>query len=413
VTHTPPRDSGRSPPEPPRSNHPYFNGLLTGDTPKRLRGWLRSAVHLGAILILAIDIINAGYLFEGTGRPLKDFVFVSHALSGVDEPSGSPGNRFVGSVLERLPIPFPENYVLGLDQQKRDLEFGNAVQFSYLHGEWSRRGWWYFYLYALAIKVPLGTWCLFGLAIWERFFQPDSLRCFRDEVVLAVPPLLLLVVASSQTGFTDHFRYVLPVLPFTFIWISRVARVIADRRWIASFLMLAALLWSIASSLLVYPHSLSYFNELAGGPSGGHYHLLSSNIDYGQDLLFLKAWVDRNPEARPLKLAIWNMKTVDPAMAGIEYTVAPSGRPPNVHAGFEQSKRYGPQPGWFAVNVNLLHGDDWPGRSGDPDVGYYGYFLNFTPVATAGYSIYIYHIGAADAERFWQHLNEREGIRSP
>ena len=38
---------------------------------------------------------------------------------------------------------------------------------------------------------------------------------------------------------------------------------------------------AVGSSLAIYPHSLSYFNELAGGPTKGHYHLIDSNIDWG------------------------------------------------------------------------------------------------------------------------------------
>jgi hypothetical protein len=381
---------------------------LTGNEPKGPHGWLRSAVQLCGVLFLAVDIINVGYLFEGTGRRLKDFSFVSHALSGVEEQSTFGGNRFVGTFLERLPVPLPANYVLGLDQQKRDLEVGNAVQFSYLRGQWSKRGWWYFYLYALAIKVPLGTWCLLALSAWVRLTHADSIVCWRDEIVLGLPPVILLAVASSQTGFTDHFRYVLPVLPFAFVWISRVANVVVNRPRIPGLLAIAAFAWSIGSSLVFYPHSLSYFNELVGGPMGGHFHLLSSNIDYGQDLLLLKEWADRHPEARPLQLAIWNMGTVDPAVAGIEYTVALSGPPPEVNPTPDLSTKHGPQPGWFAVNVNVLHGDNWPGRAGEPTFGYYGYFLHFTPVATAGFSIYIYHISVADAELYWQRFDARE-----
>ena len=36
---------------------------------------------------------------------------------------------------------------------------------SYLNGEWRFGGWWYYYLYALAIKEPLGTWLLVALAV--------------------------------------------------------------------------------------------------------------------------------------------------------------------------------------------------------------------------------------------------------
>jgi hypothetical protein len=47
--------------------------------------------------------------------------------------------------------------------------------------------------------------------------------------------------------------------------------------------------WLVASSLWIYPHSLSYFNEAIGGPLNGAEHLLGSNLDWGQDLRYLSA----------------------------------------------------------------------------------------------------------------------------
>jgi hypothetical protein len=373
----------------------------TGEQKEGRVGWTRSTVQLCCILFLALDVINVGYLAEGTCRPLKVFRFSSKMLGGSDADDKHSGNRFAGSFLGDVPVPLPVNYVRGLDLQKRELEVGNLVQFSYLRGQWATRGWWYFYLYALAIKVPLGTWCLLAFSAASRFSKADPIVAWRNEMLLVVPPVILLLVASSQQGFTDHFRYVLPALPFAFIWISRLARVAVTRPKTVGVAMGAALAWSVVSSLAIYPHSLSYFNQLVGGPNRGHFHLLSSNIDYGQDLLFLKTWLDKHPEARPIKLAIWNMKTVDPAVAGIENTVAPSGPPPSTHLTPDLSTKFGPQPGWFAVNVNVLHGDDWPGRASDPTAGYYGYFLQFTPVDRAGYSIYIYRISVTDANRYW------------
>ena len=58
------------------------------------------------------------------------------------------------------------------------------------------------------------------------------------------------------------------------------------RRPLAGLLVALALLWTAFSTLSVYPHQLAYFNELAGGPEEGHRHLLGSNLDWGQDLLF-------------------------------------------------------------------------------------------------------------------------------
>lgn len=134
-----------------------------------------------------------------------------------------------------------------------------------------------------------------------------------------------------------------------------------------------ALAWSVGSSLYYYPHSLSYFNELVGGPTGGIYHLASSNTDWGQDLFCLKRWLDKHPEAQPLHLG-WEVSPVDPRAVGINYTLPPKDRP---------------EPGWYAMSVNQLHRRDHA----------YDYFLSFEPVAMAGYSIYIYHVTLEEANR--------------
>ena len=51
---------------------------------------------------------------------------------------------------------------------------------------------------------------------------------------------------------------------------------------------------SVASTLSVYPHQLTYFNELSGGPANGYKHLLHSNVDWGQDGVFAREWLIQN-----------------------------------------------------------------------------------------------------------------------
>jgi len=150
-----------------------------------------------------------------------------------------------------------------------------------------------------------------------------------------------------------------------------------------------------------YPHSLSYFNELVGGPSNGHAHLLHSNIDWGQDLLYLKRWIEKHPEAQPLGLAFWNVYR--PGIAGIEYLRPPLG--PNALAGAPRDPdQAGPQPGWYAVSVNHLCSSRRR----------YDYFLHFRPVATAGYSILVYRITLEEANRVRREMNlgELSGSRA-
>ena len=87
----------------------------------------------------------------------------------------------------------------------------------------------------------------------------------------------------------------LPALPFAFIWVSSaVARgSLSSVRVIAG----ALVVWAITSSLWTYPHCMSYVNELAGGTQNGHLSLLGSEVDWGQDVWYLKTWCTQHPEA--------------------------------------------------------------------------------------------------------------------
>jgi hypothetical protein len=210
---------------------------------------------------------------------------------------------------------------------------------------------------------------------------------WRDEVTLLAPALAVFLLVSAHTGFSHHFRYVLPWLPFVFIWISKVARAFALGNRAAAVVGGAALVWSVGSSLWVYPHSMSYFNELTGGPLGGHYHLLDSNIDWGQDLFYLKAWQDHHPEARPLHVTCHGR--LNPKLFGIEGPEVPQGMGNRLPPSRDELYRMGPQPGWHAISMHCLQGQ---GHG-------YLYLLRLRPVAMAGYSIYIYHITLEEANR--------------
>jgi len=370
--------------------------IAIAESRRSLQTWVAQGAMLAAMLFLAIDLLNLGYGFQGSLERLGSYTFRSQALTGA---SDGHGNRFAGTLLGQLPVPLPRSFVEGIDVQRHHLEGGLDVQVTYLRGEWSKGGLPFYYLYALAIKVPLGTWCLVLLALLLRASRMDSAHLARDELILLAPAIVIFALVSSSPGFSDHFRYVLPCFPFAFIWTSRIAGVTWSQNRLFSSIAVAAVLGSVFSSIWVYPHSLSYFNELVGGPRFGHYHLLSSNIDYGQDLLQLKRWYDQHPEARPFGLAYWDYESVDPRVAGIDYFVPPSGSPPSASVDATTAKDLGPRPGWYAVTVNLLHGDEWPGRSAYPNLGFYGYFLEFTPVAHAGYSIYIYHLTLDEVNR--------------
>ena len=360
--------------------------------PDRPRGWRRETLQIGSILIVALWLLNLGYGFEGTFTKLGDIRFISQSLGGSsDLPRNGTlvRNRFANSWLGDVPMPLPENYLRGIDVQRGDFE---RTTWSFLRGQWRQHGWWYFYLYAILVKEPVGTWVLIALAIVLVLFCKGYPAAGRDELFLLIPLAAVLCLVSSQTGFNHHLRYVLPVFPFAFIWMSKVARSVALGHRAVAGIVGVALAGSIASSLWVFPHSLSYFSELVGGPTRGRYHLASSCMDWGQDLFYLKDWLDAHPAARPLHLA-YELPLIDPRWLGIDYEPVPVG-PASTNAAKYKPEELGPLPGWHAVAVNRLHNVelDWD------------YLLKLKPVAMAGYTIYIYHISAEEAKALRQGL---------
>lgn len=348
---------------------------FAGNTSSAERGIDPPLRQLISILVCGVFWINFTYGFEGSFKHLDQYRFVSRMLSGHDTPEAG-GNRFLGRTVGALPVPLPENFVRGLDIQQREFE---QKKWSYLHGEQKKGGWWWYYLYALGIKTPVGTLALVGLASLCVFFRAGHPFRSRDCFVVLLPAFAVLALVSSQTGFNRYMRYILPAIPFLFVWISQVAERTTSR--LSTAFVIAAVTFSAVESLWTIPHSLSFFNAIVGGPACGPSHLLDANVDWGQDLIFLKRWYDTNGEGKPLHLAYFGPPELEPGVVGIEWLPI---------ATKDQSRSSGVQrtPGWYAISVNLLAGyHHW----GVDDPAYQD-FASLSPVARAGYSIVIYEL---------------------
>ncbi|MDA7979302.1 MAG: glycosyltransferase family 39 protein [Pirellulales bacterium] len=359
--------------------------------------WIRFCVAL----LLAHQLILLAYAYDRVFQPLGEFEFVSDALK--PNPKVRSGNIFRETWLGQIPVPLPACYLEGIDVQKH--EFARADRPSYLAGKFRYPGWWYYYLYALGVKVPLGFWVIGVITVVCCITRKTQIASWQDQLFLLLPAVVILSLVSSHTGINRHMRYVLPVFPFVLIWISQAFASSSFRS--KTFLTACAgLLWAAGSSLWVYPHSLSYFNEAVGGPRNGHKHLINSNIDWGQDLLLLRDWVQDHPEHEDISIAYFG--GYDASAAGLMGSSPPAGpKTERMHAEMPR----GPQPGWYAVSVNYFYRlyklrwlDDQGKIVAAPRCDY-SYFLEFEPVETIGYSIYIYYITEEQArevrERIW------------
>jgi hypothetical protein len=379
------------------------------------RDWLREGGMLALRMAIGLYVLNLGYAFEGALQPLGEFHFVSDLFTGKESgardqesgnranpdsiarasqlaPRASSTNRFAGTWFASMPSPFPKNYLLGIDllQQKDFEHYGRP---SYLRGEWRDHGWWYYYLYAMAIKVPLGLWALGVFALmasaapWFRGLESgvrtqesaseapgSSLPTpFRDLFILLFPALVIFAVVSSKTGMNEHMRYVLPSFPFLFVGLSGCLKNLLDNGLLNPLnclgpprtrvrrgtfpVVLALLAWFGVSSAWIYPHSLSYFNESIGGPRRGPEHLLGSNVDWGQDLRYLqRLWHDGSGgvESNHLHLAYYG--GLNPRDLGLHYSL-----PSFVE---QDAIRINVAPGQYFISMNLLYGYPWTVSNG-------------------------------------------------
>ncbi|MCL2006050.1 MAG: glycosyltransferase family 39 protein [Planctomycetaceae bacterium] len=328
--------------------------------------WMLITLQIATIFLLTIWFINIFYRFDGSLENYGDYSFVSKKLSAIDNQH---------PLLASIPVPFPKQFVIGIDTQICDFE--DYRQMSYLAGQWQDQGWYYYYVYGLLVKWPHGTQILFLLAMfmaicWKKY------GLSRDEWVLIIPALTVLLLVSVQLEFNMHFRYVLPFVGFAFIFIGKIA-LLMDKGLFWRVIVSLLIVLSTVSSLWNYPHSLAYFNEMSGGTKNGHKQMLHSAIDWGQDLLYLKQWLANHPEIELDGLAYHG--GFDPSAIGIE-----SPRPPvdsnSSSAAWMDSSKVGPQPGWYALSINAIWSAD----------GEYTYFRHLTPLITVGKTIHIYYI---------------------
>ena len=124
--------------------------------------------------------------------------------------------------------------------------------------------------------------------------------------------------------------------------------------------------------------ALAYWlNALAGGPARGPYWFDESNVDWGQDLPALAAWQRDHPEAGPLRLFYFG--SARPESYGVKAL------------GFDPELAADPPPGSYAISAHYLVYLRKLGRREGRDLDWLG---RYEPIDRAGYSIYLYRLGA-------------------
>lgn len=151
---------------------------------------------------------------------------------------------------------------------------------SYLLGEFSDTGWWYFYPVALAVKTPLAFLILLAAGVFLCFKK-------RKNVFVLFPLCFAIGILAIEcfSHINIGLRHVLPVyLGFSLVAAYAVTALLErmDARPWAAWVGAALLCWLVWTGARKHPDYLAYFNEFAG--SEPENILVDSDLDWGQDL---------------------------------------------------------------------------------------------------------------------------------
>lgn len=213
---------------------------------------------------------------------------------------------------------------------------------AYLLGRNSPTGWWYFFLVAFAVKMPLATIILLLIGA-RRMSEP-----------LAVVIAFFLVTMPVNVAI--GFRHLLPIVPFAAIVAAQGAALI---RWRAVAGLLVA--WQVASTTLAHPDYLAYLNEIARRQPD--YFLVDSDLDWGQDVLRLADASESN--GQPITVAYFGTADLRRHLR-VPFRYLRPGEEPR---------------GWIAVSETILRKGKPPGRFA---------FLDGVPYTMVGKSIRLY-----------------------
>ncbi len=200
----------------------------------------------------------------------------------------------------------------GLKFQITRADHGDGMM--YLNGELSRTGWFHYFLVLLPLKLPLGL-LAGGLLVCVT---GRLARAPRVEFLL-VPAIVFFALASCSR-VNLGVRVVLPVLPFLYILAAGLATR-ACYRMAGVALLTLCLTWTGVATMRNDPYPVAYFNELAGGSRGGVRYVADSNMDWGQGLPALKAYLDANG---PDVIYLSYFGTDRPETYGIRYQPLPT-----------------------------------------------------------------------------------------
>jgi hypothetical protein len=336
----------------------------------------RLLLHSAIVACFVLLMINAAYRFQGPPVVPGDVQWVKARSPGTFE-SWMTFFR-VGSKI------VPTYYLFGQYNVMLHNRDGHAAS---LLGQYSSRGWWYYFPVAFALKTSLPflviTLAALSWTLWRLLRKRDK------RVLWLLIPIGIYAALSMTSHINIGIRHFLPVYPFLFI----AAGALLDRllhlrypRHLAIALVVVAFGWMSAEALRTYPDYIPYMNQLATGHPHWWY-LSDSNVEWGDDGRALAEYLHAHGESEVVGALSGGWGSLE--QYGIAY-----------HEMFPRPGVVIPETHYVAIGASFLNGStvyvvaDENGKtiSDEQRVNYLAAYRTRQPEAVLGNSIYVYRV---------------------
>ncbi|MFH0732486.1 MAG: glycosyltransferase family 39 protein [Candidatus Omnitrophota bacterium] len=339
--------------------YPVFVLIFVLEPPVIEKANIKRAISKLLIMFtVSVVVLWAGYAFDCSpilkdAMRLEEKISVAHSVVGKIFPFlAQRPNSWLDNFLLNMPFPSGAHLlgVLGV--------FGHVYQGhgTYFLGQELTHGNIFYFIVAFLIKTTIPVIIFFCAGAFTAIRQGIT----RKERFLFII-IIIFFLAASFSRLQLGIRYILPLYPLFFVICAKNVKPLFNK--ITKIPVIFLMAWHVFSCLCIWPNYLSYFNEFIGGPKNGYKFLGDSNIDWGQDLPALAKYLKEN-NIENIKLYYFGV--ADPHSYGINYEDTSEG---------ELAR---PEKTVYAISTRYIDTVQWA--------------ANVTPVARAGYSIYIYMI---------------------
>ena len=280
----------------------------------REKGFKKAVWYFMWIFMGSMLVVWATYFFEW--KPLLQNVprvdeklQMIRAISARLFPDNTAISDWLKNAALNLPIPLP-SYLLGIAGVVRGYPDGYM---HYFNGQWTKDVYWFYYVVIFLVKMTPA----FLLLLLLRTAVSIKERLDRKIYFYTLLPTAVFFLMTLKDPTAVGMRYILVTVPLLAICIGGLAAISVTPEKVWKYLLMGLVFLQVAVFARIYPYCLDYFNLLVDGTANAYHYFRGSDVDWGQGLVYLKKYLDRNGIQQ--KVVLQSFGSADPSLYGIDY----------------------------------------------------------------------------------------------